>query len=155
MIFSEEVIQALAAAPPAVRFRRLRIVCGALVLGVAALNAAVFLLPRMQRGQPASLPNVLVTTLLVTGVVLLVAAPAVMRAIYKRADAEGFEGDRRRALVAYATSTLVAFSLRAAAAMLGFVLTVATANPWWSWGLGGAAAIAMLLGWPRRKDVDR
>ncbi len=76
-----------------------------------------------------------------------------MRAIYKRADAEGFDGDRGKALAAHATATVVAFNLRAAVAMLGFGLTVVTANPWWSWGLGGAAAIAMLLGWPRRGEV--
>lgn len=154
MIFTKDMLQALAAAPPAVRFRRLRIVCASMLVGVAALNAALLLLPQMRPGKPGSAPNVLVTTLLVTGVVLLVATPAVTRAIYKRADAEGFDGDRGKALAAYATATVVAFNLRAAVAMLGFGLTVVTFNPWWSWGLGGAAAIAMLLGWPRRSEVN-
>jgi uncharacterized membrane protein YkgB len=84
MIFTKELIEALAAAPPAVRFHRLQIGCVSMLLAVAALNAALLLLPQMRPGKPGSAPNVLVTTLLVTGVVLLVATPAVMRAISRR-----------------------------------------------------------------------
>ncbi len=57
MIFTKEVIQALAAAPPAVRFRRLRIVCASMLLGVAAPNAALLLLPQMRPGNRAPLPT--------------------------------------------------------------------------------------------------
>ncbi len=135
------------------RLRRLQTACGAMLLGIGALNAVAALLPWMRPGRPASLPNVAFTALLVAAVALLVVAPAVMRAIYKRADAEGFGGDRDRALAAYAASTLAAFRLRALAALLGFGLAVATGERGWSWGLGGAAAIAMLLGWPRRKEA--
>jgi hypothetical protein len=28
-----------------------------------------------------------------------------------------------------------------------------TANPWWSWGLGGAAAIAMVVDWPKQEHL--
>lgn len=139
--------------PLEARLRRLQNACGAMLLAIGALNVVAFLIPWMQPGKPASFPNVLVTTLLVTAVVLLVAAPAVMRAIYKRADAEGFEGDRGRALAAYAVATLAAFRLRGLAALIGFGLAVATGDRGWSWGLGGAAAIAMLLGWPRRGEL--
>lgn len=135
------------------RLGRLQTICGAMLLGIGALNVVAVFLPWMRPGRPAALSNVAFTALLVTAVVLLVASSAVMRAIYKRADAEGFEGDRDRALAAYAASTLAAFRLRAVAALLGFGLTAVTINPWWSWGLGGAAAIAMLLGWPRRSEV--
>jgi hypothetical protein len=121
-----------------------------MLLGLGALNAVAALIPWMRPDRPAALPDVAFTALLVTAVVLLTAAPAVMRAIYKRADAEGFGGDRDRALAAYAAATLAAFRLRALAALLGFGLAVATGERGWSWGLGGAAAIAMLLGWPRR-----
>jgi hypothetical protein len=124
-----------------------------MLLGIGALNVVAFLLPWMRPGRPAALPSVAFTALLVTAVVLLVAAPAVMRAIYKRADAEGFGGGRDRALAAYAAATLAAFRLRALAALLGFGLAVATGDRAWSWGLGGAAAVAMLLGWPRRGEV--
>jgi hypothetical protein len=135
------------------RLRRLRAACGAMLLGLGALNVVAFLIPWMRPGRPAAFPNVAVTALLVAGVALLFAAPAVMRAIYKRADAEGFEGDRGRALAAYAAATLAAFRLRALAALLGFGLAVATGERGWSWGLGGAAAVAMLAGWPRRGEV--
>jgi hypothetical protein len=144
---------ASSATPLEERLRRLQTACGSMLLGVVALNVVVLLLPWMRPGRPAALPNVAFTALLVTAVVLLVAAPVVMRAIYKRADAEGFEGDRDRALAAYAASTLAAFRLRAFAALIGFGLAVATGNRGWSWGLGGVAVIAMLLAWPRRGEV--
>jgi hypothetical protein len=143
----------LPGSPLEARLRRLQTTCGAMLLGVVALNVVALLLPWMRPERPASLPNVAVTALLVAGVVLLVAAPAVMRALYKRADAEGFGGDRGRALAAYAAATLAAFRLRALTALIGFGLAVATGDRGWSWGLGGAAAVAMLLGWPRRGEV--
>jgi hypothetical protein len=82
---------------------------------------------------------------------LLVAAPAVQRALFKRADAEGFDGDPEKRLAAWRKATIVAFALREAAGLIGFVLTGITGSSWWAWGLGGAALIAMAMDWPKRE----
>jgi hypothetical protein len=82
---------------------------------------------------------------------LLVAAPSVKRAIFKRADAEGFDGDAGRRIAAWQKATIVAFALREAGGLIGLVLTAVTGNSWWAWGLGGAALIAMAMDWPKRE----
>jgi hypothetical protein len=86
--------------------------------------------------------------LFAVALVLLVAAPAVKRAILKRYEAEGFDGDHDRFLAALSTATIVAFALREAAGLLGFMLALLTGNPWWSWGLSGAALLAMFVDRP-------
>lgn len=89
------------------------------------------------------------------GLALLIAAPSVKRAIFKRADAEGFDGDAERRAAAYQKATIVAFALREAGGLTGLVLTAITGSPGWSWGLGGAALIAMAMDWPRREPMDQ
>jgi len=84
---------------------------------------------------------------------LLVAAPSVKRAIFKRAEAEGFDGDPEKRRAAWQKATIVAFALREAGGLIGFVLTAITGNSWWAWGLGGAALIAMAMDWPRREHL--
>jgi hypothetical protein len=93
-----------------------------------------------------------IISLVAVGLALLVAAPSVKRAIFKRADAEGFDSDAERR-AAYQKATIVAFALREAGGLIGFVLTVITGNSWWAWGLGGAALIAMAMDWPKRENL--
>jgi hypothetical protein len=90
--------------------------------------------------------------LFAVGLALLVAAPSVKRALFKRADAEGFDGDQEKRLAAWRKATLVAFALREAGGLIGLVLTVITGNPWWAWGLGGAALFGMAMDWPKQED---
>ena len=71
---------------------------------------------------------------------LLVVAPSVKRAIFQRADAEGFDGDQEKRLAAWQKATIVAFALREAGGLIGFVLTAITGNSWWAWA------------WERRTD---
>jgi hypothetical protein len=92
-------------------------------------------------------------SLVAVGLALLVAAPAVKRAIFKRADAEGFDGDAKGRAAAYQKATIVAFALREAGGLIGFVLTAITGSSWWAWGLGGAALIAMAMDWPKRENL--
>jgi hypothetical protein len=87
------------------------------------------------------------------GLALLVAAPAVKRAIFKRADAEGFDGDQEKRRAAWQKATIVAFALREAGGLIGFVLSAITGNSWWAWCLGGAALIAMAMDWPKREHL--
>lgn len=91
--------------------------------------------------------------LVAVGLALLVAAPSVKRAIFKRADAEGFDGDPEKRRAAWQKATIVAFSLREAGGLIGFALAVNTGNSWWAWGLGGAALIAMAMDWPKREHL--
>jgi hypothetical protein len=92
-------------------------------------------------------------SLAAVGLALLVAAPSIKRAIFKRADAEGFDGDQEKRLAAWQKATIVACALREAGGLIGFVLTVITGNSWWAWVLGGAALIAMAMDWPRREPM--
>ena len=134
------------------RIRSLQIVCGAIVLGLLLVNAVLLIL--LARGlTPVPIPKTVSIVLFAAGVALLVAAPAVKGAVYKRADAEGIQGDLGKVFAAYRKATLIAFALREAGGLIGFVLSILTANPWWSRGLGGAAVIALALDWPRREHL--
>jgi hypothetical protein len=135
------------------RFLRLRIVCGSMAFGLLLLNGVVTLLYAAGKLPSSGLPSPVPLVLFSVGLALLVATPAVKGAIFKRADAEGFDGDSGRRFAAYQKATLVAFALREAGALIGFVLAVLTGNPWWSWGLGGAALIAMAMDRPRREHL--
>lgn len=93
----------------------------------------------------------MIFSLVAVGLALLVAAPSVKRAIFKRADAEGFDGNPEKRCAAWQKATIVAFALREAGGLIGLVLTAITGSPGWIWGLGSAALIAMALDWPKRE----
>ena len=138
--------------PPPDRFRRISIVCGAQALGLLILNGILTVLYVSGHLSPSNLKAQVPLILFAAGVALLVAAPAVQGAIFKRLGAAGFS-DSAAWINAYSTATLVSFSLREAAGLIGFVLSVFTGNPWWSWGLGGAALLSMVLGRPKREHL--
>ena len=130
------------------RYRQLVIICSAIAMSLVMVNVVLTVL--LASGSPppkTSLPQAASLGLFALSLVLLVSAPAVQRAVLKRYEAEGDPG----ALAAgYWTAVLAAFALREAAGLLGFILALLTGNPWWSWGLGGAALIAMVMDRPRR-----
>jgi hypothetical protein len=131
------------------RYRQLLIVCGAIAMGLLMANAALTYLYASKQIPVSEIPPAVPLALFALSLLLLGAASAVKRAVFKRAEAEGFEGDPDRRFAAYRTATLVAFAMREATGLVGFVLALMTGNPWWSWGLGGAALIAMYLDRPR------
>ena len=132
------------------RFRTLYVLCGAIALSLLMVNVVLTILFLSGLLLPAAeAPKAILLMLFSLGLLLLVAAPAAKRAVFKRAEAEGFDGDRERLFAAYQTSHIVAFAMREAAGLIGFVLALMTGNPWWSWGLGGAALIAMIVDRPR------
>jgi F0F1-type ATP synthase membrane subunit c/vacuolar-type H+-ATPase subunit K len=133
-------------------FRRIALVCGAQALGLLAVNGALAVLHVSGHLSPAHLNAQVPLILFAAGTALLVAAPAAQGAIFKRLGAEGFS-DSTDWITAYSTAILVSFALREAAGLIGFVLAVLTGNPWWSWGLGGAALLAMALGRPKREHL--
>jgi hypothetical protein len=135
------------------RFRNLTLLCGALAMGVVMVNVVLIVLrssgslPALELPKPASIG------LFAMAILLLVASPAVKGAVFKRADAEGFDGNPDRRFAAIQTAFIVAFAMREAAGLLGFILALLTGSPWWSWGLGGAALIAMAVDWPKRQAL--
>jgi hypothetical protein len=135
------------------RFRQLQILCGTFLAGVVLLNGVLTVLLVTGALRPVPLPRPALLVLFAVGLVLLVASPAVKGAVFKRIGAEGFGADTDRIFAAYRTSNLIAFAMREAGGWLGFLLSMLTADPWWSWSLGAAAVIAMIFEWPKREHL--
>jgi hypothetical protein len=131
------------------RFRNLTILCTALAMSVVLVNLVLIVLLSSGSIVQSGLPKPVAVVIFAVSLVLLASAPAVKGAVFKRADAEGFGGDPNRRFAAYQTAYIVAFAMREAAGLLGFILALLTGNPWWSWGLGGAALISMIFDWPK------
>lgn len=134
-------------------FRQLHILCGAILSGLVLVNAVLIVLLRSGSIGPAPLPQAFPLLLFAIALALLVASPAVKMAVFKRIGAEGFDADQDKIFAAYQTSNIIAFALREAGGLIGFILSLLTANVWWSWGLGGAAVIAMIFDWPKREHL--
>jgi hypothetical protein len=135
------------------RFRQLHILCGAILSGVVLVNIILIVLLQSGSITPVPLPQAVPLILFAIALALLVASPAVKGAVFKRIGAEGFSGNTDKIFAAYQTSNIIAFALREAGGLIGFMLSMLTASPWWSWGLGGAAVIAMIFDWPKREHV--
>ena len=56
--------------------------------------------------------------------------------------------------VALQQRTIIAFALREAAAIMGLVLSLLTGDIRWVAGFAAVAAVAMLMGWPRRPVLE-
>ena len=135
------------------RFRNLTILCIAIATSIVLVNLVLIFLLSSGSTLSTELPKPVTVAVFAASLVLLASAPAVKGAVFKRADAEGFEGDPDRRFVAYQTAYIVAFAMREAAGLLGFMLALMTGNPWWSWGLGGAALISMIFDWPKPEAI--
>lgn len=135
------------------RFRRLQILCFAILMSVIMVNVLLAILLSGGNLKPEPVSPDLPIILFAVGLALLVSSGAVKRAVFKRADAEGFDGDPGKVFTAYQTATILAFALREAGGLIGFILGLLTGNPWWSWGLGGAAVIVMIFDWPKREHL--
>jgi membrane protease YdiL (CAAX protease family) len=136
------------------RFRTLLIVCGAIALSLLMVNVVIAILHVSGSLPPGELSRDVTLAIVVVSLLLLVGAPAAKQAVFKRAGAEeGFERDAEQRLRAYARGMIVSFAVREAGGLIGFVLALLTGNPWWSWGLGGAALLAMYVDRPRREHL--
>ncbi len=136
------------------RFRNLTLVCATIAMSVVLVNLVVAFLHVSGSLPAAVLSEDVALAVFVVALLLLLAAPAAKRAIFKRSQAEeGFDTGPEPRLNAYATGTIVSFAVREAGSLLGFVLALLSGNPWWSWGLGGAALIAMYVDRPRPEDL--
>jgi hypothetical protein len=132
-----------------VDFRTLRIICFALLSTVVLVNLVLIFL-YFTGGLPQNEVKKLVPLIFFSlALILLVASPAVKRALLKRSDAEHAPLDVSDRAGDYTSANIIAFAMREGAGLIGFVLSLLTGNPWWGWGLGGAAVIAMIVDWPR------
>lgn len=131
------------------RFRNLTILCIALAMSVVLVNLVLIVLLSLGSVSSSELPKPVAVTVFAVALTLLAASPAVKGAVFKRADAEGFDGDPDRRFTAFQTAYIAAFAMREAGGLLGFILALLTGNLWWSWGLGGAALISMIVDWPK------
>ncbi len=136
------------------RFRTLTIVCAAIATGLVLVNFVLAFLHASELLPASGMSGDVALAIFVICLLILLAAPGVKRAIIKRAQAEeGFENGPQPRLNAYFRATIVSFALREAAGLLSFVLALLTGNPWWSWGLGGTAVIAMYVDRPRLEEL--
>jgi hypothetical protein len=122
-------------------------------MSVVMINVVLLVLNASGDFPPPSIQPPVPLVLFTVALVLLVSSPAVKGAVFKRADAEGFGGDPLKRFAAFQTATIVANALREAAGVIGFVLALLSGNLWWSWGLGAAAVIAILMDWPKAEQV--
>ena len=133
---------------PSPDLRTLRIICFALLSSVVLVNLVLTFLYAtgdLPQGEVKKLVPPIFFTL---ALILIAASPAVKRALLKRSDSEHVIGAAERA-GDYMSANIIAFALREGAGLIGFVLSLLTGNPWWSWGLGGAAVLAMIVDWPK------
>ena len=135
------------------RFRNLQIICFSLTMSVVLVNLLLTYLFFSRQLPPAGIQKPVAIAIFAVALTLLVASPAVKGAVFKRADAEGFEGDPNRRFTAYQTAYIAAFAMREAGGLLGFILGLMTGNPWWSWGLGAGALISMITDWPKPQAI--
>ncbi len=133
------------------RYRQLVILCSAIALSLVMVNVVLTLWISDSLPPKTALPQAVLLGMFALSLMILVAAPSIQRAILKRYEAEGDPG---ALATGYTTATIVAFALREAAGLLGFLLALLTGNPWWSWSLGGAALIAMVMDRPRRAMLE-
>ena len=135
--------------PAPVDFRTLRIVCFALLASVVLVNVVLTIL-YVTGGLPRTeVKKAMPLIFFSVALILLVASPAVKRALFKRSNAEHAPLDVGDRAGDYMSANIIAFALREGAGLMGFVLSLITGNPWWSWGLGGAAILAMIVDWPK------
>jgi len=129
----------------------LRIICGAYLFSLAIYVVVARIVAGQGLGLeplPELLPWILVG---VAAMTLVAAQPlsAVMIAnAAKQPTAEARQGGYRSAVI-------VAFAVREVAGIFGLVLTILTGDFRWVLVLAAAAALAMLIGWPKRSEFDR
>lgn len=135
--------------------RQVQLVVGAVAASSALLGLVVFLLATNGQLRPLS-PDAEKIQLVFAplAVALLGVAPAMKRAIFKRAEAAGFAGDAERWLTAHRTAVIVAAALREGAAILGLLMSLLGGQPRWSYIFSALAVIALLVDWPKASELE-
>jgi hypothetical protein len=137
--------------PAPVDLRTLRILCFALLASVVLVNVVLTILYATDALPRTEVKKAMPLIFFSLALILLAASPAVKRALLKRSNAEHAPLDVSDLAGDYMSANIIAFAMREGAGLMGFVLSLLTGNPWWSWGLGGAAVLAMIVDWPKRE----
>lgn len=58
-------------------------------------------------------------------------------------------------LGSYRTAVIIAFAVREGVAIYGLVLSFLSGDPRWALGFGAVALASMLMGWPKRSEMER
>ena len=141
----------------AAHLRILRAVARAISVGTALLPPVAYFTVAQRDGEglaPSRTGVMLAPVLAVVAVMLLALAPAVKRALFKRAEAEGFGSGPGPWLAAHRQATIAGLALREATAVLGFLLALLTGRLIWSYVGSGLALLAMAFDWPRRGELE-
>lgn len=135
--------------------QQVRVVVAAIMGSVALLAGVVFFLTSSGQLRPLAEGAEKIQLIFVPlGVALLGIAPAMKRAVFKRAEAAGFGGDVERWLTAHRTAVILASALREGAAVLGLLLALLTGQPLWSYVLSSLALVTLALDWPKASDLE-
>jgi hypothetical protein len=129
------------------------VICIAILASIPLYVAIAWIVVGQGAGElGGGLPPVLIWALGAVGIVVLVVAQAMWAAMKGSAAARPTPAER---VASYRTAAVVSFALRESAAIIGLVITMLTGDLRWCVGLAAAAVLAMLLGWPRRADMQR
>lgn len=58
-------------------------------------------------------------------------------------------------IASYRTAVIIAFAVREGVAIYGLVLSFLSGDPRWASGFGAVALASMLMGWPKRSEMER
>lgn len=133
------------------RFAVLSLLCTAFLFSLAVYVAVAWFLLRSEQPAlpPGSTPPALPWVLTAVAFMLLVAGH-----VLGRRSVPSRLSPPPDAFVALQQRTIIAFALREAAAIMGLVLSLLTGDIRWVAGFAAAAALAMLMGWPRRSALE-
>ncbi len=140
------------------RVRTLQVVCGA-ILGSAVILGAASIVVVSAMSAPVEATAGLSLGLTCTAVLVILVTSRVHTAMLERAGrgpAAGLPATVVAAVLeSYARATTMSFVLLDGAAALGLVVAVVTGNVRYSLVICGAAALAMLVRWPRQAAVEQ
>ena len=129
------------------------VICTAILASIPLYVAIAWIVVGQGAGRVAGgLPPVLTWALAAAAIVVLVIAQTVWAAMKRGAAAKPTPAER---LALYRSAAVVSFALRESAAVIGLAITFLTGDVRWCLALSAAALLAMLLGWPRRADMQR
>jgi len=139
----------------ATHLTQVQLVVAAILGSVSLLAGVTFLLSSGGKLRPLMADGETVQLVLAPlAVALLGIAPALKRALFKRAEAEGFGGDTGLWLAAHRRAVLVASVLREGAALAGFLMSLVSAQAHWSYLFSALAAVTLILDWPKASDLE-
>jgi F0F1-type ATP synthase membrane subunit c/vacuolar-type H+-ATPase subunit K len=100
-------------------------------------------------------PNFIPLLAMLFAVVSVVLLGAAYLAFSTRVGAAAEQDTLEERLAGYRIAMIIAFALREAVALFGLMLSLLSGDVRWCFGFGLVALVSMLLGWPRRSEIER